>query len=74
MEGSVVLAHELVKLNVLLVLPPLLVVISLSSKVVGSDGDIPNWCIKPDVEDFLFISFLRDGTTPLQVSGDASSN
>jgi hypothetical protein len=73
-EGGVVFTHELEKLDIFLVLPPFLVVVVFSSKVVGRDGEISNWCIKPDVEDFLFISFLRDGTTPLQVSGDASSN
>ena len=49
MELDVILAHELLLLD-LLVLPPVTPVIS----VVRSDGYVPDWSIEPDLEHFGF--------------------
>lgn len=40
--------------------------------VVGSDGNIANGGVKPDVKDFVLIALERDWSPPDQVSGDAS--
>lgn len=50
-EGYVVFAHELVELNVVVVLPPLFPFLA----VVSSDTQIANRCIKPHIEHLVAI-------------------
>lgn len=69
MEGDVVLTHELVKLNVFGVLPPLFIFISPGSCY----GDIANRSIEPHIEHFVFVLFQWNWYTPFEVSGDASA-
>ena len=40
--------------------------------VVSCDGDVAYWGIKPNIEDLVFISFLRYGSTPNEITSDAS--
>jgi len=67
-ESQVVLSHELVQLHVLSVLPPLLPLVA----VVGGDGDIADGSIEPHIEDFVSVLLERHGSSPLQVTGNAS--
>lgn len=69
-EGDVVLAHELVELHVLRVLPPPL---PAGVGVVGSDRQIPDGGIIPHVEYFVLVVFPRDRRAPLQVACDAAA-
>lgn len=68
MEGNVILAHELVQLDVLRVLPPLLPVIG----IVGSNRGVTNRGIEPDIKDLTLPTRERDGGTPLQVTSNAT--
>ena len=70
MEGDIVLAHELVELYILGVLPPLQIVVW---EILLGDADIADRGVEPDVEDFLLVVFERDLGAPLEVSGDASA-
>ena len=65
MERDIILAHELIKLDVLRVLPPLLIVLL---EQVGSYGDVPDGCIEPHIKNFFLLS--RDWDTPFEISGD----
>lgn len=56
MEGHVVLSHELEEFYIL-VDPPFLVGFL---EEVGSDGDVADGSVEPDVEDFLLELFDRD--------------
>ena len=69
-EGDVVLAHELVELHVLRVLPPPL---PAGVGVVGSDRQIADGGIIPHVEYFVLVVFPRDRRAPLQVACDAAA-
>jgi UDP-N-acetylglucosamine enolpyruvyl transferase len=79
---NIVLAHELIELDVLRVLPPLLPVRTIQiitiHQVLGN-GNIANAGIEPDVEDLLCIllvtqafKILGNGNTPLEISGDTT--
>ena len=67
-EGDVILPHELVKLDILRVLPPLLPLLGVS----GSDGDIADWSVKPHIEDLVLHVLEWHWGSPLQVTGDAA--
>jgi hypothetical protein len=71
MEGGIVLSHELIELNIFVVLPPFPVIIILSAEIVSSNGNIANWCIEPNIEDFFFEPFLWDWASPHEVTSDA---
>ena len=64
-EGNVILAHELIELDVLWVLPPEFPIVL---DVVSSNGKVANWSIVPDIEDLLFELFKWDSSTPFEVS------
>jgi len=68
MEWNVVLSNELIQLNVVRVLPPFFPIIN----EVSCDRRIPNWCIKPDIKDFIFPTCNWDRSSPFQISCDAS--
>ena len=68
MERYVVLAHELVQLDILGVLPPLLPILGVS----GSDGGVTNGGIEPDIEDLVLPARQRHRGTPFEVTGDAT--
>lgn len=78
----IVLAHELVELDILGVLPPLLPVGTVQVAGVCQvlrNRDVSNAGIKPDIEDLLgvllvaeSIKTLGDRNTPLEISGDAT--
>ena len=69
-ESDIILAHKLIKLHVLGVLPPLL---PLILSVVSSNGQVSNRRIKPYIEHFLFVLLEGNGSAPLEVAGDAPS-
>ena len=69
MESDVVLAHELVELDVVVVLPPLLPLISVGS----CDGKVTDRGIEPNVEDLVGEFLDGNWGAPLEISGDASS-
>ena len=71
MESSVVFAHELVQLDILRILPPLLPVFVLSSQVVGGDRDVADRSVKPDIEHLVLV--IRHLSAPLQIPGDTST-
>lgn len=54
MEGNIVFAHELNKLNLFRVAPPL----APFRSVVSSDGNITNRSIKPNIEHFISIALV----------------
>ena len=68
-ERDVVLAHELVELDILLVLPPLLPLVGVG----GCNRDVTNRGIEPDIEDLLSEFLDRDRRAPLKVASDAST-
>jgi len=68
MERNVVFTHELDQLDVFSILPPLFPTLS----VVGSDGNVSDGGIIPDVEDLIFIAREWDSNTPFKISGDTS--
>lgn len=68
MEGNIVLAHELHQLDLVWVLPP----VSPRVCIVGSDWDVANWSIIPDIETLALKSLLWDRNSPLKISGNAS--
>ena len=68
MERNVVFSHELIESHLFRVLPPFGPVLS----VIGSDGNVTNRGIEPDIEHFIFILFQWDWNTPLEISGDTS--
>ena len=57
MEGDVVFAHELEEFHLLGVDPPFLV---LLLEVVGSDGDVADGGVEPDIEHLLSELLERD--------------
>ena len=61
MEGDVVFSHELEKLYFLWVDPPFLV---LLLEVVGSDGDVADGGVEPDIEHLLSELLERDRNAP----------
>lgn len=67
MESNVVFAHELIKLHILLVLPPLPPLIS----VISCDRDVANWSVKPHIENFIGELFKRDSGSPFEVTCNA---
>ena len=69
MERDIILTHELVKLNVLLVLPPLFPLVSVAS----CDGDITDWRVKPNVEDLVLKFLYRDSSSPFEITSDATT-
>jgi len=68
-ESDVVLAHELVQLDVLGVLPPALPLVH----VVGSNGNVADRSIEPHIEDLLAVLLKRNRGSPLEVTRDASA-
>ncbi len=70
MEGCVILAHELNKLHLVAVfiLPPFLPV----RGQVGRYREITDWCVEPDIEDFLFEFLKRYLDSPFEISRDTS--
>jgi hypothetical protein len=68
MERNIVLAHELIQLDVLGVLPPFLPLLGVS----GCNRRVANRSIKPDVKDLALPAFERDRSTPRQVASDAT--
>ena len=68
MEDNVILAEELVELDVGVV-PPLLPLVS----VAGSNGDVANASVEPGVDNLLFVARERDWGSPLHVSRNAST-
>lgn len=68
MEGDVVLAHELVELDVLRVLPPL---VPLLLRVVGRDRQVADGRVEPHVEHLVLVLLDGNGRAPLEVAGDA---
>jgi hypothetical protein len=69
-ESDIILAHKLIKLYVLGVLPPLL---PLILSVVSSNRQVSNRRIKPYIEHLLLILFEGNGSAPLEVASDAPS-
>jgi len=67
-EGNVVLAHELVELNILGVLPPLLPLLGVSC----CDRRVADGGIEPDVEDLTLPARKGNRGTPLEVTGNAA--
>lgn len=68
MKWNIILSHELNKLYLLRVLPPVSPLLS----IVGSDRYIPNWGIKPDIKALRLESLNGNWNSPFQVSCDAS--
>ena len=68
MERDVIFSHELVKLNVLIVLPPFLPLIV----IICSDRNVADRCIEPHIEHFVGKFLERDWRAPLKVSCDHS--
>ena len=66
-ESNVVLAHELVQLDILLVLPPLFPLVGVSSR----DRKVADGSIEPDIEDLMLEFFDGNGRAPLQIASDA---
>ena len=69
MERDIVLTHELVELDVLLVLPPLFPLVSVGS----CDGDVTNWRVKPNVENLVLKFLKRDSSSPFEITSDATT-
>lgn len=46
MEWDIVFTHELIQFNIFWILPPFLPL----RRVARRNGDVPDWCIKPDIE------------------------
>ncbi|KAI5297226.1 hypothetical protein KEM55_004994, partial [Ascosphaera atra] len=67
-ERNVILAQELIKLNILRVPPPLLPF----RGIVGGDGWITDTGFKPHVEDFVIEALERNRHTPLHITGNAA--
>ena len=67
MECNVILTHELEQFDIGLVLPPFLPFVC----VVCGDGDVADWRVEPNVEDFVFVSFERNRSSPFQVTRNA---
>ena len=68
MERDVVLAHELIELDIsLLVLPPLFPEVSVGRR----DRDIADRCIEPDIEDLVCELVDGDFGAPLEIASDA---
>ena len=67
-EGDVVLAHELHQTDLLGVAPPLLPLLG----VVGGDTDIADRGIEPHIEHLVLVALQGHGSSPLQVTGDAT--
>ena len=67
-KRDVVLAHELNQLHIIGVLPPRLPV----ANIIGSDTDVADGSVKPDIEDLVLIAGAGNRCAPLQVTGDAS--
>ena len=70
MEGNVVFAHELVELNIIGVLPPLVPVLLC---IAGSNRQVTDGSIEPHIKNFVGILLQGDGGAPLEVTGDASA-
>lgn len=68
MERNIVLAHELVELHLIRVLPPLFPL----RGVVGGNRKITDRSIEPDVKHLVPESIQRDGYAPFEVTRDAS--
>lgn len=68
MEGNVILAHELVQLDILRVLPPLLPILGISS----CDRRVTDRSIKPDIKHLALPTRQGDRGTPLQVTGNTT--
>ena len=66
-EGDVVFAEELVQLDVIGVVPPLLPF----RVVVCGDEDIADASVEPRIDDFVLVARQRDWRAPFDVSGDA---
>ena len=69
MECNIVLAHKHVQLNLRLILPPRLPLIG----VISGNRDVPDWGIKPNIENFVFVSVERYWGAPLKVASDTSA-
>lgn len=69
MERDIVFAHELVEFDLRGVLPPLFPV----GNVFGSDADVADGSIEPDIEHFISEPIQRHRSPPLQVTSDAST-
>jgi len=68
MEGNVILAHELVQLDILGVLPPLLPILGISSR----DRRVTDRSIKPHIKHLALPTRQGDRGTPLQVTGNTT--
>ena len=66
-ERYVVLAHELVQLNIFLILPPLFPLVC----VISCYRDVTNRGVKPHIEDFVCKLFDGDWCAPLEVASNA---
>ena len=71
MESDVILAHELVQLNIISrVKPPFFPLIV----IVCRNRYVPNRSIEPHIEHFLFKFFKWYWGAPLQVTGNAATD
>ena len=61
--GALLLAHELVQLDILGIFPPFLPPFGVSS----SDGYVADASVEPDIEDLLFVAWERDRSTPFEI-------
>ena len=69
MESDIVLAHELIQLDVVLVLPPLLPEVCVGRR----DRNIADRSIEPDIEDLVGELVDGDFGAPLEIASDASA-
>ena len=67
MERGIVLADELVQLDFLGVLPPLLPLIGIACR----NGWVSDASIEPNVEDLVLITWKRNRHAPFQIARDA---
>jgi hypothetical protein len=67
-EWHIVLAHELIQLYIVRVLPPFLPVWG----IIGSNGWVANRGIIPNIKHFALETWGRNWSTPLQIASDAT--
>ena len=68
MKWNIVFSHELPVFHILRVLPPFLPLLG----VLGSDADVANRGVEPDIEDLALVTVQRHRCPPFQVSRDAA--
>lgn len=69
MERYIIFTHELIKLDIIVLIKPPSFVVLLEQ--VGSNRNIADRSIEPNVENLILEFFNRHAHTPLQVTSDA---